>query len=298
VLGVLFAPVWRQILDIPAYWLVLLPLEFPLIFIPGLVGLRLMARFARQDQRQALVFQAVTALCFGSLCCSWLLLSTVGDNNDLGWRAILPGVFVLTIASAIAVADWLQALDIRRVAFAAAMAIIAFAAALPDTWHNISGNLFGHATASAGTFARSPALWKAIRGYTTAETRIANNSAYLQDVTPWPVNISWALLADRRSCFAGNELAIAFTSLPAQQRLEISSLFLRVFDGSGSRDDVARLYRDYGCRAAVVTPQDGAWNHDPFADSGFFRLAEAREGQWRIYVAANAGAAAAPQAEK
>jgi hypothetical protein len=171
-------------------------------------------------------------------------------------------------------------------------------AAIPDTWHNISGNLFGHATASAGAFAQSPALWSAVRRYTDAETRIANNPAYLQDVTPWPVNISWALLADRRSCFAGNELAIAFAALPAPQRMEISSLFLRVFDGTGSADDIARLYRDYGCRAAVVTPQDGAWSHDPFAASSLFRLAETAESKWRIYVAANAGTDTAPQAQK
>jgi hypothetical protein len=33
-------------------------------------------------------------------------------------------------------------------------------------------------------------------------------------LTPWPVNISWALFADRWSCFAGSELALPFTSLP------------------------------------------------------------------------------------
>lgn len=298
VLGVLFTPPWRHILDIPAYWLVLLPLEFPLIFIPGVMGLQLMVHLAPKGQRQMLAFQALVVLSLGSLCCSWLLLSTVGDNNDLGWRAILPGLFVLTVSSAIAVGHWLQTLNVRRAAFAAAIATTAFVAALPDTLHNISGNIFGHATASAGAFAESPTLWNAIRRYTTAETRIANNPAYLQEVTPWPVNISWALLADRRSCFAGNELAIAFTSLAARQRLEISSLFLRVFDGSGSSDDVARLYHDYGCRAAVVTPQDGAWNRDPFAGNSLFRLAEAKEGKWRIYVAADAGSIAAPQAEK
>jgi hypothetical protein len=298
VLGVLFPPFWRHALDVPAYWLLLLPLEFPLVFLPGLIGLRVMARITRTAQRDTLVVRALAVLCLGSLCCSWLLLSTIGDNNDLGWRAILPGLFILTVASAIAVSHWLRGLTIGRCAFAMAATVIAFMAALPDTWHNMSGNLFGHPTASAGAFAESPALWAAARRYTDAQTRVANNPAYLQDVTPWPVNISWALLADRRSCFAGNELAIAFAALPAPQRAEISALFLRVFDGNGSSGDVARLYHDYGCRAAVVTPLDGAWRHDPFASSDLFRLAEAAEGKWRIYVAANAGADTAPQAQK
>src|SRR6185369_12001403 len=108
VLGALLPAAWRHILDVPAFWLVLLPLEFPLVFVPGLIGLRLMARIAREDQQHELAHLAFSALCLGSLCCSWLLLSTVGDNNDLGWRAILPGLFVLTIASAVAVSHWLR----------------------------------------------------------------------------------------------------------------------------------------------------------------------------------------------
>ena len=42
---------------------------------------------------------------------------------------------------------------------------------------------------------------------------IANNPLFLKDLTPWPVNISWALLANRSSCFAGREMAIAFAPL-------------------------------------------------------------------------------------
>jgi hypothetical protein len=34
----------------------------------------------------------------------------------------------------------------------------------------------------------------------------------------------------------------------------------------------------------VVVPQDGAWTADPFAVSSDYRLAENRDGQWRIYV--------------
>jgi len=296
VLGILFPPGLRRLLDIPAFWFVLLPIEFPLIFVPGLIGLRRVAR--DNDRHQQLMIQALAILCLGSLCCSWLLLSTVGDNNDLGWRAVLPGLFILTITAAIAVSHWLAKLRTKRLASPAIALLVAFVAAVPDTIHNISGNLFGHVAPAAGTFAQSPALWVALRKYTTPQTRIANDPAYLQEITPWPINISWALLADRRSCFAGNELAIAFAALPAQQRLQISALFLRVFDGSGSANDVDRLYHEYGCRAAVVTPQDGAWNRDPFAASSLFRLAEAIEGKWRIYVAADGSDVTIPQAQK
>jgi len=103
-------------------------------------------------------------------------------------------------------------------------------------------------------------------------------------MTPWPINLSWALLAERRSCFAGNEMAIAFAPLSLEQRQQVSDLFIAVFDGRGTTEDIASLANDYSCRVAVVTPLDGAWNRDPFAVSPLYRLAESEAGRWRIYV--------------
>jgi hypothetical protein len=46
---------------------------------------------------------------------------------------------------------------------------------------------------------------------------------------------------------------------------------------------VRELASTYGCRAVAVTAQDGAWTHDPFAMSPFYRLVERKDGRWRIY---------------
>jgi hypothetical protein len=105
-------------------------------------------------------------------------------------------------------------------------------------------------------------------------------------MTPWPVNISWALLADRRSCFAGNELAIAFAPLSRQRRGEISEQFRRLYAGEGSADDPRALAEMYGCGVVLITARDGAWARDPFADSPLYRLAETDPQAWRVYVAA------------
>lgn len=281
ILGVLFPEKLRYILDIPAYWCVLLLIEFPLVFIPGLFGLRYSMRSAETASEERLMLIACTTLSLTCLCCSWLLLSTVGDNNDLGWRAVLPGLLVLTAFAATAVRRWL----LRPSKIATAVMAVVFLATLPDTKAIMSENILGHRTSSAAAFAEAPAMWAAVRKYTPTDARIANNPAFLQDVTPWQINISWALMADRRSCFAGNELAIAFASLSPQKRAEISELFQRIFDGKGMPGDIAQLVNSYGCRVAVVTPQDGAWGHDPFATSPLFRLAEILDGKWRIYVA-------------
>ncbi len=49
-------------------------------------------------------------------------------------------------------------------------------------------------------------------------------------------------------------------------------------------DDVDDMAKKFACDVVVVVPQDGAWNNDPFAASADYRLAENRDGQWRIYV--------------
>jgi len=44
------------------------------------------------------------------------------------------------------------------------------------------------------------------------------------------------------------------------------------------------LVTKYGCEVVVLVPQDKAWDDDPFAASPDYRLAEVRDGRWRIYV--------------
>ena len=98
------------------------------------------------------------------------------------------------------------------------------------------------------------------------------------------VNISWALIADRSSCFAGSELALTFAPLPADRREAINAQFTHLFAGQGTPQDAGDLATEYGCDVVIVVPQDGAWKNDPFAASPDYRLVESREDQWRIYV--------------
>jgi hypothetical protein len=106
----------------------------------------------------------------------------------------------------------------------------------------------------------------------------------LEDLTLWAVNLSWALLADRSSCFAGLNLAIPFAPLPPARREAINDQFIRVFAGQAMPADVGELATKYGCDVVVVVPQDGAWANDSFAASADYRLAESRDDRWRIYV--------------
>ncbi len=277
VLGDLFPPTMRRVLDLPAYWLMLLPLEFPATYIAGLISLVVTQRTLAPGLEKTAV-AIFLALAGAGLVVSWLLASTVGDNNDLSLRAVLPAAMVLIIGAAAA----MMRAPHRKLIAAAALGGLALS--LPDTVAMARYNIMGSPAADAQAFAQAPELWAAVRRYAPPTARVANNPLFLQDLTPWPANLSWALLADRSSCFAGREMALAFAPLPADRRETINAQFIRVFAGQGSARDVAAMATIFACDVVVVVPQDGAWTKDPFAASPDYRLAETRAGRWRIYT--------------
>jgi len=281
VLGDFFPERLRRILDLPAFWLVLLVVEFPAIYLTGTVAWATFLAAPDLDRERRLDTLALGLLAATGLAVSWLLVSTLGDNNDLGWRAVLPAILVLTVFSAVGLARWIAA----RAWIAVAAAVGAICLGLPGAIEIVRGNIAGHDQPEAKAFAQTPDLWAAVRRHAAPQERVGNNPLSLRGVTPWPIDISWALLSDRRSCYAGREFALVFTALPAARRAAIDAQFIRLFAGEGSADDVRDLATRYGCRVVVVTPADGAWSRDPFASSPLYRLVEAIPERWRIYRA-------------
>jgi len=277
VLGEAFPYTLRRVLDIPAYWLILLPIELPATSIAGAIALTVALRSA-MPRPERLALASLACLAGTGLIVSWLLVSTLGENNDLGLRAIIPAEMVLIVAAA---AGFFHA---RYRAAIVATALGGLVLSLPDTATTIRSNIAGKPRPGGQILAQTPELWDAVRRYAAPGARVANNPLFLRDVTPWPVNISWALLANRSSCFAGRELAVAFAPLPPSRREAINAQFIRVFAGEGTAADVGDMATRYGCEVVVVVPPDKAWNNDPFAASADYRLAENRDGRWRIYV--------------
>ncbi len=280
VLGPAFPEGLRRLLDVPGYWAVLLVLEFPAVLFAG-TALLLRGFLKRTEvptvQRD---IRPVAVLALISLCCGWLLFSTTGDNNDLGWRAVLPGLLLLTGAAG---ACFAQAFARRSFRIVAALSLIVLLA-VPGGIELAQAYVTGMPSPSAAFFREAPSMWEAVRRHAPPQARVANDPALFADLTPWPVNISWALLANRRSCFAGNELALAFAPLSPERRLEIASRFERVFDGSASADEASRLMHEFQCSVVLLTARDGAWTRDPFAMNPSFEAVEHREDAWRVYV--------------
>lgn len=268
----------RRILDLPAYWTLLLPIEFPAVYIAGVLSLIFLLRASvPSDQRNMMI--AVAILAGTGLSISWLLVGDLGGNNDLGMRAVLPSIAILTAAATAGIVMRPLRMTVIVPAFGGLLL------SLPHTLDMIRYNFEGNVGEAGRTFAQTPELWAAVRRHSEPGMRIGNNPLYLKDMTPWPVNISWALLADRSSCFAGNDLVLAYVPIPQAKREAIQEQFVRVFDGKATPDDISDLAKRYGCKVVVVTAQDRAWQSDPFAASSLYRQVDSKEGQWRIYKA-------------
>ncbi len=278
------------IANLLAYWTIFLVVELPAFYLAGIVAVVVLLRARGEAPERTSVIRTFAFLLAVSLGVAWLLLSTLGDNNDLGWRAVLPAVLLLIVFSAVALTRWLE----RPVSFAAIPALALVLLGLPDGLMLIYGNAVVTPNASSKIFAATPDLWQAVRRHTSSTERIANNPFYLENMTPWSINISWALLANRRSCYANEALVDPFSALTHARSARINAQFIRVFSGKGDADDVAQLAILYHCSVAVVTPQDGAWSRDPFAASPYYRLVEGNAA-WRIYKLTTVADNGAPQ---
>lgn len=277
VLGPAVPPKLRAAANLPAFWMVLMVIQFPAIYFAGTWSLAKAATARGLGSFEKRLVVGLALLAGASFVLPWLFASTIA-NNDLGWRGVLPGILVLTIFAASGLARWRATAPVLAI-----ISVALWAAGLSGGWQIARENAAGLPAASAPVFAAAPQLWAAVRRSTAADERVANNPLFLADMVRWPVNISWALLADRRSCYAGWNLARAFVPLPEPKIDRIDALFVRVFAGEGSADDIRRLAIRFDCQVAVVTPSDGAWRHDPFADSPYFRLVDEKPESWRIY---------------
>jgi hypothetical protein len=280
VLGPLVIDPARRLLDLPAYWCILLVIALPAVYPAGTVAmLGMLAKRNQHPERQLAV--TLSLLAVASCCVSWLLASTIA-NNDLGWRAVLPGILVLAVFAASGLARWLATARTRAV-----LALICVALGIPGGLAIVMDNAVGLRLPSSEAFAQTPAMWAAVRRYTAPDERIANNPLFFGDTVQWPINVSWALLANRPSCYASWNLVRPFVPLPEAETDRLEALFDRVFAGDGSPQDIDEVATRYDCRTLVLTARDGAWKRDPFAGNPHFRLVEEQPGNWRIYRIVN-----------
>ncbi len=265
----------RAPLDVPGFWLVMLPFAFP-----ALVPLAALAAWRPGLLRLAPDITPLAAslalLGFCSLATAWLLRSTI-ENNDLGWRVVLPALLVLP-GFAACLAEKLLA---RRVLLLAPFGVLALLG-LPQAATMLREYAAGVRPGDPGVFAATPPMWAALRGASGPADRVASNPALGASALFWPVNPAWALLSDRPSCYAGRQSVVAYGAVTPAQLAAIDARFARVFDGHPAAGDVAAMAQTDDCMFALVTRRDGAWDSDGFAHSWYYNPIETSP-DWRLY---------------
>jgi hypothetical protein len=191
---------------------------------------------------------------------------------------VLPGILVLMIFSAAGLSKYLRSM--RLIYALAALVVIGLGSfeGIRNIFHDISAQ----SKEPSSLFLDSAAMWNAVHKNSGEYERIANNPRFLGDMTNWPINISWALMANRRSCYAGNGF-VPFSPRTKSSLHDMDAQFDRVFSGYPEEEDLNQLANQYDCAIVVLTYQDGAWGKDPFASSPLYQLVETRPDAWRIY---------------
>ncbi len=154
VFGELLPHTLRRILDIPGYWLIILPAELPAAYVAGVIALVTILG-AAMPRAEKLAAAMLACLAGTGLVVSWLLVSTLGQNNDLGLRAIIPAAMVLIVAAA-AVAAGLPSAARRLPVIATAL--IGLLLGVPDIAETIRDNFLGNDTRGGEAFAHTPGI--------------------------------------------------------------------------------------------------------------------------------------------
>ena len=269
----------RKILDLPAYWTVYLFAELAAIYPIGIFLAVRMVKDGPASQQPVAAIVPLGLLAIVSLGVGGLLVSTIATNNDLGWRGVLPAILVLMTFTAAGLGKYLP--RTRPLHAFAALAMVSFG--MLSGIHDLRAIFDGRSRNFSKSLLDSVQMWAAVRNHSGPGDRVANNPDFLANITQWPINISWALLADRRSCYAGRDLALPFAPLSRERRLEVEAEFTQLFSGMTDTAGLDQFANRYNCTILLVTPRDGAWERDPFARGGPYQLAESKPESWRIY---------------
>jgi hypothetical protein len=177
--------------------------ELPATFIAGVIAFVAALRSVMPRGERPII-KVFACLAGAGLVVSWLFVSTLGENNDLGLRAILLAEVVLIVMTAAGMAG-LQGELLRTPIMAAALTGLALSA--PDFILTVRDNVIAPSRPrDANVFAEAPDLWAAARRHSAPAARIANYPIFLADLTPWPVNISRASPTAHRVLPAGKWL--------------------------------------------------------------------------------------------
>lgn len=260
----------HYIFNLLAYWLVFLPIQIGAVFLPFVFFVK---KIWNKNEVYTSTLVIISAAC---LCTSWVMKSQIA-NNDLGWRAIIPAVLCMSIVSSVALSRFHGEVSVLLFSF------LIGASLLENAGGWVKGNILGNTRRVDISSLPPYEFWEEIRNNTDIHKRILSNPNVYESIEPWNVNIGWATMARRKSCFMGENYA---TSLGGIESDEIRNSLLKklrsLYDGLASSDDIHHLMTILHCDVIAVSPVDKLWQLNP--DKALPGLTLYSSGKyWRFY---------------
>jgi hypothetical protein len=289
--------VWGVALHALLYWIQFLPLNLGIVYLLGLPSM-LARRPSTGEERIFLALGIAATLAF--LLVAQLLASSI-YNNDLGWRAVLPPIMLMSVWAATALVDlgscravgaglpgWGSRSLLARFPRAflhmsvAALTVGLLAAAAVWRWP-VAEYLKHDRPALRRALVAQEQGWERIRLLTDPEDLVQDNpdSPY-QTLFRVPIT---ALLADRATAYAGREWVEVYAYTYDRDTMQRQYETVRSVFGSDVTKERLLVLRDrLRVKALLVTTADPVFRSKEIDRSGVYELAESAPG-YKIYLA-------------
>lgn len=287
----------RHLAQVVLYWVHHLPLALGIILVAGLATLGL-RRSMSGEQRLWKYFSMVGVL--NTLICAQFLRSTI-IWNDFGWRVVTIATLLLTVWSAVGLADlflspaakchWrLPAGRTRWLPVAQLAAVVLMMLGALDIFHALQTPITPFPGArdverltAHRVFRDQVRAWELARQWTGPRELVQSNPEGIRGFQPFPVNLSWAMFADRRTALADRQYGAISALLHGEDFHKPFERIVNVFSAAPDPESVRFLAERLRVKVLVVSPMDGAWGNDGIARSGHYRLVHEEPDAFKIY---------------
>jgi len=279
------------------YWIHHLPLSFGIILFAGLatMGLR---RSMSCEQRLWKYFSLVSVL--GSLLSAQFLRSTI-IWNDFGWRVVTIATLLLTIWSAVglsalflrpvAMQQWVSwVATLRWTAGARMGAGVLIVLGALDIFHALRtpmapfpGPRDVERRTAHRVFHDQIRAWELVRQFAGPSELVQCNPEGIRGFKPFPVNLSWAMFADRRTACADRQYGAISAILRGEDFPQSFDRIVNVFSAAPNPETVRFVARQLGVKILVVSRMDGAWDSNAIASTGLYQLVHEEPDAFKIY---------------
>jgi hypothetical protein len=287
----------RRLAQVVLYWAQQLPLLLGIILFAGLATLWL-RRSMSCEQRLWKCFSVLGVL--GTLVGAQFLRSTI-IWNDFGWRVVTIATLLLTVWSAVGLSDLflgsgtMQAwvcwpASARWAAGARVAAGVLIVLGALDIFHALRTPMVpfpeqqdSERLAAHRVFHHEVRAWEVARRFAGPDELVQCNPEGIRGFQPFPVNLSWAMFADRRTAFADRQYGIISAMLHGEDFQRNFDRIVRVFSATPDPDAVHFLAEQLHVKVVVVSRVDGAWDSDTIAATGLYRLVHEEPDAFKIY---------------